>query len=84
MGGSGAVRPPSGRLAPSQGGALTTTRPALYGLPFLFLCGIVAALRLPVACRRVLGRYGRPCGVGVNILTRCDRPGAGMKILRGF
>ena len=68
MGGSGAVRPPLGRSAPSQGGALTTTRPVLYGLPFLFLRGIVAALRLPVACRRVLVAVTVGPGVGVNIL----------------
>ena len=62
------MRPPLGRSAPSQGGALTTTRPVLYGLPFLFLRGIVAALRLPVACRRVLVAVTVGPGVGVNIL----------------
>ena len=70
MGGSGAVRPPSGRSAPSQGGALTTTRPVLYGLPFLFLRGIVAALRLPVACRRVLVAVTVGPGVGVTDILK--------------
>ena len=38
-----------GRGVSSQGGALTATRPELYGLPFVLSCGIVAALRLLVA-----------------------------------
>ena len=40
-----------GRRVSSQGGALTATRPELYGLPFVLSCGIVAALR-PSARRK--------------------------------
>ena len=62
-----------GRGVSSQGGALTATRPELYGLPFVLSCGIVAALRLLVAsmCGCV-----RASWCGVNILNS-------MKILNG-
>ena len=60
-----------GRRISFQGGALTATRPELYGLPFALSCGIVAALRLLVA-----STVGGP-------MCECVRvgPGGGIHIL---